>query len=79
MLLRATMRGAEAVQKIKANSSRWLGEQGIPFEWQKGYGVFSPSMLPTVTAYIENQKEPQRTRTFENEFLALLRKSGLQF
>jgi putative transposase len=57
MLLRPTMRVAEAVQKIKANSSRRLGERGIRFEWQKGYGVFSvsPSMLPTVRAYIENQ------------------------
>jgi Transposase IS200 like len=49
---------AEAVQKIKANSSHWLGERGIQFEWQKGYGVFSvsPSMLPTVTSYIEHQQ-----------------------
>jgi putative transposase len=79
MLLRPTMRVAEAVQKIKANSSRWLGEQGIQFEWRKGYGVFSvsPSMLPTVTAYIEHQKEHHRARTFEDEFLALLRKSGV--
>jgi len=26
---------AEAVQKLKANSSRWLGENKIAFEWQK--------------------------------------------
>jgi putative transposase len=79
MLLRPTIRVAEAVQKIKANTSRWLGEQGIQFEWQKGYGVFSvsPSMLPTVTASIENQKEHHRKRTFEAEFVALLRKSGV--
>ena len=38
-----TMRLAEAVQKLKANSSRWLREQRIPFEWQKGYGAFSVS------------------------------------
>jgi len=79
MLLRPTMRVADAVQKIKANSSRWLGERGIQFEWQKGYGVFSvsPSMLPTVRAYIEHQKEHHLKRTFEEEFLALLRKSGV--
>src|SRR5439155_19622549 len=34
---------AEAIQKLKANSSRWLGEQGMRFEWQKGYGAFSVS------------------------------------
>jgi REP element-mobilizing transposase RayT len=33
---------AEVVQKLKANSSRWrwLGENGVQFEWQKGYGPF---------------------------------------
>ena len=72
---------AEVVQKLKANSSRWMGEQGIEFEWQKGYGAFSvsPSMLPTVKAYVENQEEHHRARSFEDEFLTLLRKSGVRF
>jgi putative transposase len=50
---------AEAMQKLKANSSRWLGENGVQFEWQKGYGAFSvsPSLLPVVQAYIRNQAE----------------------
>ncbi len=45
---------AEAMQKLKANSSRWLGENGVQFEWQKGYGAFSvsPSLLKTVQEYI---------------------------
>jgi putative transposase len=72
---------AEAVQKLKANSSRWLGEQGVRFEWQKGYGAFSvsPSMLPVVSAYVANQEQHHRARTFEDEFVALLKKSGLSF
>jgi hypothetical protein len=43
---------AEAVQKPKANSSRWLGENEIAFDWQKGNGAFSvsPSLLNTVQA-----------------------------
>lgn len=51
-----TMRLAEAIQKLKANSSRWLGEQGIKFQWQEGYGAFSvsPSLLGAVQAYIRN-------------------------
>ena len=79
--LPSTMRLAEAVQKLKANSSRWLGEQGIPFEWQKGYGAFSvsPSMLRIVKTYVLQQEEHHRVRTFDDEFLALLRKSGVQF
>jgi putative transposase len=72
---------AEVVQKLKANSSRWLGENGMPFEWQKGYGAFSvsPSLLPTVLAYVRNQVEHHKKRSFEEEFLLLLKKSGVAY
>lgn len=81
MKLSPNTRLAEAVQKVKANSSRWLGEQGVKFEWQRGYGAFSvsPSMLRLVKAYVENQQQHHRARTFDEEFLALLRKSGVRF
>jgi REP element-mobilizing transposase RayT len=70
---------AVAVQQLKANSSRWMGEQGLDFEWQKGYGAFSvsPSLLETVRNYIRKQEHHHRTRTFEAEFLALLTKAGI--
>jgi putative transposase len=76
--LPASLTLAEAVQKLKANSSRWLGSQ---FEWQKGYGAFSvsPSLLETVQKYIRNQEEHHRKRSFEEEFVALLRKSGVAY
>jgi len=53
----------------------------VAFEWQKGYGAFSvsPSMLETVKAYIRSQTEHHGRRNFEEEFLALLRKSGIAF
>jgi len=72
---------SEAVQKLKANSSRWVGEHSVEFEWQKGYGAFSvsPSMVATVKAYIRNQAQHHKNRNFEEEFLALLRKSGVAF
>src|SRR6266576_1029825 len=72
---------AVTIQKLKANSSRWLGEQGVTFEWQKGYGAFSvsPSMISTVKAYIRRQVEHHRRRNFEEEFLMLLQKSGIAF
>jgi REP element-mobilizing transposase RayT len=72
---------AEAMQKLKANSSRWLGENGVQFEWQKGYGAFSvsPSLLKTVQAYIRRQAEHHRRRSFEEEFRALLEKSGITY
>ena len=72
---------AEAMQKLKANSSRWLGENGVPFEWQKGYGAFSvsPSLLKTVQAYIRNQTKHHRNRSFEDELRALLERSGIPY
>ena len=71
---------AEVVQKMKANSSRWMEEHGIVFEWQKGYGAFSvsPSMLSTVQAYVRNQKEHHRTESYQDEVRRLLRLHGLE-
>jgi len=81
LALPTTMAVAETVQKLKANSSRWLGEHGIKFQWQEGYGVFSvsPSLLTTVQAYIRNQEEHHRRRSFEEELRALLDKSGVPY
>ena len=72
---------AEAMQKLKANSSRWLRENGAQFEWQKGYGAFSvsPSLLPTVQNYIRNQIAHHTKRSFEQEFVALLKNSGVAY
>jgi putative transposase len=79
--LPATMPVAEATQKLKANSSRWLGEQGLVFQWQEGYGAFSvsPSMVEAVRKYIRHQEEHHRKRSFEEEFRALLEKSGVAY
>jgi Transposase IS200 like len=63
---------------IKANSSRWLGEHGIDFEWQEGYGAFSVSASNTaaVKAYIEEQERHHARRNFEDEFTVMLKKAG---
>ena len=81
LALPPTVPVAEAVQKLKANSSRWLGEHGIAFQWQEGYGAFSvsSSLLKTVQGYIRNQPEHHRKRTFEEEFRALLDKSDVAY
>ena len=56
-----------------------MGEHGISFEWQKGYAVLSvsPSLIGSVRAYILNQEEYHRKRSFEDEFLSFLRKTGI--
>jgi len=83
MLLRvpAHVAAAEAAQKLKANSSRWLGESGAWFGWQHGYAAFSvsPSNVDAVRRYIQNQPEHHRQHSFEEEFLALLARSGITF
>ncbi len=70
-----------ALQKIKANSSRWMGEQGRNFAWQEGYGAFSvgASQLEAVKEYIRSQPEHHKKHCFEEEFLALLRKYNIRF
>jgi REP element-mobilizing transposase RayT len=72
---------AKAVQTFKANSSRWIGEHNIRFAWQEGYGAFSVSAsnLRRVKDYIKHQPEHHAKRSFEDEFIALLRKSGVAF
>jgi putative transposase len=44
-------------------------------------GAFSvsPSLLKTVQEYIRNQAEHHRKRSFEEEFRALLEKSGISY
>jgi putative transposase len=72
---------AKAVQHIKANSSKWMGEQGIEFAWQEGYGAFSVSSsnLDQVAGYICNQEAHHRKFSFEEEFRALLKKHGVEY
>lgn len=81
ILLPQTTTLAKALQDLKANTSRWLRETNRDFQWQQGYGAFSvtQSQRATVTDYIANQVEHHRTRTFEQEFVALLRRSGVPF
>ena len=76
-----TMTLAKAVGTVKSNSSRWAGERMQRFEWQEGYGAFSVSAsnVPTVERYIHNQAAHHRKMSFEEEFVALLKKHGVEF
>ena len=81
LLLPPAMALSIAINKLKANSSRFMRRQGIDFNWQKGYGAFSvsSSQLEKVKAYIRNQHEHHKKRTFEQEFLLLLKKAGIAY
>lgn len=79
--LPSTMTAAKAIQVLKANSSRWLGDHGFDFSWQDGYGAFSVSAsnVDAVRKYIANQYEHHAKYSFEDEFVSLLRKSGVAY
>lgn len=52
-----------------------------PFGWQDGYGAYavSPSKVPDVIRYIANQREHHRKETFEDEFVAFLKRHGVDY
>jgi REP-associated tyrosine transposase len=72
---------AKAAQLLKGNSSKWMGEQGMDFSWQEGYGAFSVSSsnLDAVTQFIRNQEAHHHKFSFEDEFRALLKKHGVDY
>ena len=72
---------AKAVQLLKGNSSKWMGEQGRSFAWQEGYGALSVSSsnLDHVARYVRNQAARHRKFSFEEEFRALLKKHHVDY
>jgi putative transposase len=75
---------ADCLRVLKANSSRWVKEkwpERCSFAWQAGYGAFSvsESSRANVIRYIQEQERHHRKISFQDEFLALLRKHGVQF
>lgn len=72
---------SKAVATVKANSSRWASEEGYKFAWQHGYGAFSvsASVIPVAVRYIQNQEKHHKKMDFEAEFVALLKKHGVEF
>ena len=82
--LPSTLSIAKAMQLIKGGSSKWVHES-FPehrlFGWQVKYGAFgvSVSLLDKTIQYIRNQAEHHRKMTFQEEFLALLKKHGIAY
>lgn len=65
----------------KANSSKWMNDEGRLFAWQAGYAAFSVSAsnLKRVATYIRGQAEHHRRASFQEEFTVLLKKHGIEF
>ena len=72
---------ARVAQLLKGESSYWLNKEKMTkkkFEWQDEYFAVSvsESMVPTVRAYIRNQEEHHRKKTFAEEYAEFMKKYG---
>lgn len=71
---------SDLIRDIKSSSTRWVNENrklNGKFTWQSGYGCFSisKSSLQSVIKYIETQEEHHKVKSFEDEYLELLKKT----
>ncbi|KIA89813.1 IS200/IS605 family transposase [Kaistella jeonii] len=71
------------IEEVKSHSSKWIKTKGKEFEnfyWQNGYGAFSvnPSEIEIVKNYIMVQDEHHKTKSFQEEFLAFLKKYDIK-
>ena len=82
--LPASLPVADCLRLLKTNSLRWIKEKWKGrklFAWQGGYGAFSVSQSNSnaVVRYIRNQAQHHARISFESEFLALLKRHGVEF
>ena len=82
--LSRTVTIADLVETLKTSSSKWMKTQSADmadFSWQRGYGCFSvgSSDLEALRAYIDDQENHHRTRTFQDEFRMFLNKYGMNY
>jgi REP element-mobilizing transposase RayT len=80
----STMSIAKSLQLIKGGSSAWVHEMFFErrdFAWQEGYGAFSLgiSQVDRTIAYIESHSEHHRRKSFQEEFLAFLKKHHIEY
>jgi len=82
--MRPSCRLSDLVREIKKASNGFINEKKFSrfkFSWQEGYGAFSysHSALDNVIAYIDNQKEHHRKKSFKEEYLKFLKDFDIEF
>ena len=80
--LKPTICLSDFMRELKKSSSSWIRETKCPhFQWQEGYAAFtvSASAREAVRVYIANQAEHHRVKTFREELVELLEKSGITY
>ena len=74
----------DLLQDIKGSSSKWINDKKFingKFSWQQGYGAFSysHSQIDKVVKYIKNQEQHHRKKTFQEEYLELLKMFDISY
>ncbi len=74
---------SDLVREIKKSSNTFILDKKFTkfrFQWQEGYGAFSysHSALDNVIAYINNQKEHHKKKTFAEEYKSFLTKFNIE-
>ena len=71
------------MRDLKKATSLWAAESSREprFRWQEGYAAFtvSASGLPAVRRYIAEQEEHHRKKTFREELIEFLQRSGVEY
>ena len=73
---------SDFMRELKKASSVWAAAtSGLPFQWQEGYAAFtvSASARAEVQRYIAQQEEHHRVRTFREELVEFLVKTGTAY
>jgi hypothetical protein len=80
--LKSTHCLADFVRDLKKSAASWVRdtiEHGDKFSWQNGYAAVSVSVTSrkAVREYIGNQEEHHRTKSFREEWTAMLDKAEI--
>jgi REP element-mobilizing transposase RayT len=73
---------SDVVRELKKASSAWVHDT-LPcpaFSWQEGYAAFTISVTSrgAIRAYIANQEEHHRLKSYREELEAMLKKAGIK-
>ena len=81
--LKADHRLSDFLRELKKASSMWMRTEGKEpsFAWQEGYAAFTvgATSRTAVKRYIANQAEHHRQKTFREELIELLLRTGIEF
>jgi len=81
--LKATHRLADVLRDIKQQSSEWVHDEihESRFAWQEGYGGFTVSVShrDRLKQYIADQEEHHKKVSFQDEYIRLLERNGVEF